>query len=148
MHRETETQVSRNGGMTSSPIPPHPIPAEALARIQSLYDAGLCLQAYSAAQELGPLKRWTGPTARTLAARLASNLGGYQLGRVLHWLAYRSDPSNPGLAAYYAHARLDRRGPLAVWEFLESYGNPPEASEANGVSHFFTVRAMVAGSPA
>jgi tetratricopeptide (TPR) repeat protein len=75
---------------------------------------------------------------------LASNLGGYQLARVLHWLAYRSDPSNAGLAAYQAQMRLDRRGPLSAWEFLERYGNPSEASDAEDVSHFFTVRAMVA----
>ena len=111
-----------------------------------MYDAGLCLQAYRAAQEFGPLKLWSGTAARTLAGRLASNLGGYQLGRVLHALAYRADPSNPNLAAYQARMRLERRGPLSAWEFLERYGDPPEASDAESLSHFFTARALVAAN--
>ena len=79
-----------------------------------------------------------------MAGRLASNLGGYRLGRVLHWLAFRSDPSDPDLAAYHAYSLAERRGPLAAWELLERYGKPPEAAAADGLSHFFTARAMVA----
>ncbi len=144
MLQELETRGSSNQERDSSPPPDNPIPAEALARIQALYDAGLCLQAYRAAQEFGPLKLWTGTAARILAGRLASNLGGYQLGRVLHGLAYRAEPANPNLAAYVGHIRLDRRGPLSAWEFLERFGNPPDTFDADGLCHFFTVRAMVA----
>jgi hypothetical protein len=104
--QQTHIQANGNGEETSAAVPRRPIPLEALARIQALYDASLYLQAYRAAQEFGPLKLWTGPNAQTLAARLASNLGGYRLARALHRLAYRSDPRDPDHAAYHAYTLL------------------------------------------
>ncbi len=139
-----QIQVNRNGHGDSSPARPNEIPSEALLKIQALYDNGLCLQAYNASRQFGPLSHWAGQPARTLAARLAANLGGYRLGQVLHWLAYRSDKSSPDLAAYHAYTLLQRRGPLATWEFLERCGSPADQSDAEASSHFFTVRATVA----
>jgi cellulose synthase operon protein C len=141
---ELQPQVSVNGEETPNPTRVGSVPPEALARIQSLYEAGHCLQAYRATQEFGPLKLWKGPDAQTLAARLASNLGGYQLGRVLHRLAYRSDRTHPDRVSYQAYTLLQRRGPLVTWEFLERFGKPPEGSEPESLSHFFTMRATVA----
>jgi hypothetical protein len=55
--------VGKSGEEPSSTVPHQPIPPDALALIQSLYEAGLCLQAYNAALEPGPLKHWRGPQA-------------------------------------------------------------------------------------
>ncbi len=139
-----QTQVNSKGHGVSPPAQLCEIPPEALIRIQALYDKGLCLEAYHAARQFGPLSRWAGPPARTLAARLAGNLGGYRLAQVLHWLARRSDKSNPDLSAYHAYTLLQRRGPLVTWEYLERCGNPPEKSDPEALSHFFSVRATVA----
>src|SRR5262245_61303162 len=95
------------------------IPDATLQRIQQVYDSGLMLQAYRAAEEVGPLRFWTG-AARTLAGRLAGNLGAYKLARMLHWRAYRENKSDCDLTAYYTHDLLHRRGPLKAWEFLET----------------------------
>jgi len=48
-----------------------PDPAAVLARVRELYHGGLLLQAYTAAQQLGPLHTWQGTAARLLAGRLA-----------------------------------------------------------------------------
>jgi cellulose synthase operon protein C len=144
--QQTQTQVGAKVERCSSRAELVTIPPEALARLQALYDAGLCLQAYADSQALGPLKQWGGAAAQTLAGRLAANLGGYKLGRVLHWLAYRSEPRHPDYAAYHAYTLLQRRGPLATWEFLERYGAPPEDSDLEDASHFYTVRATVAAN--
>jgi tetratricopeptide (TPR) repeat protein len=119
------------------------ISAEAVNKIQGLYDAGLMIQAYNATQELGPLRNWTG-TARTLAGRLASNLGAYKLARALHWRALKEDKGNFDLAAYYGNDLLHRRGPLATSEFLERCGEPGSSVGPDALMHFLTLRATVA----
>src|SRR5690348_9061063 len=97
------------------------IPPEVLSRVKALYDAGLCLQAYTEAIKAGPLNRWTSVSARVLAGRLAANLGAYRLNRVHHWLAWRSNKANPDLLAYHGYTVFQRRGPLAALEFLERH---------------------------
>ncbi len=118
--------------------------AEALEPIQQLYNAGLCLQAYEASRAIGPLHRWQGSTARTLAGRLASNLGAYRLGSVTHWIAWREDRKNPDLAAYHGRTVLHRRGPLAALDFLEHASTLDPAERSDGMMHLLTVRASVA----
>ena len=83
---------------TERPIESAVIPPETLAALQSLYDEGLMLQAYQAAQSLPHLSKWAGPGARTLAARLAGNLGAPRLGQVLHWQAWRAAAARMGLS--------------------------------------------------
>lgn len=121
------------------------ISAAQLAVIQDLYDRGLMLQAWDAVQPLGPLAQWTGPGARTMAGRLAFNLGASRLGMILHWREWREQKSDPDAAAYYAHGLLQRRGPLAAWEFLGRHSALYQADPSRDVAHLFTVQAMVLG---
>ena len=101
------------------------------------------MQAYALAQQYGPLKSWTG-SHRTLAGRLASNLGAERLSAVLHWLAWRSNKSDPDLAAYQAHTLLRRRGPLAAYEFTERFGDVAANGGPDGKIHFLSLRATIA----
>ena len=121
------------------------IPEGILSRVKALYDEGLCLQAHKEAIKVAPLNRWTGISARVLAGRLAANLGGYRLNHVHHWLAWRSDKTNPDLLAYHCYTVFQRRGPLAALEFLERYHESTASQDPDGLTHFYTVRAMVAG---
>jgi len=121
------------------------VSAEVLTRVEALYDEGLCLRAYREAIKAGPLVRWTGASARILAGRLAANLGAYRLNRVHHWLAWRSDKTNPDFLAYHGYTVFQRRGPLAALEFLERHGEASEIRDPDALTHFYTVHAMVAG---
>ena len=133
----------REAGSGSRGNASHP-PLESLSKVQALYDAGLNLQAYKAAVEFCPLKEWQG-AARTLAGRVATNVGGHRLGHALHWLAWRADKRNPDFVSYTAYRLLGRRGPLATHELFERLGQPSLDSKPDELLHYFTVRAMVAG---
>lgn len=104
------------------------ISAEQFARVWELYNHGYYLQAYRAALTIGPLAEWEGTAAMLLAGRLANNLGSYSLGRKLHSRAYRLDPGNGEAAYYKARVILERRGPLAAWNFLRKVGTTINAS--------------------
>ena len=136
--RQNERSPSSSGGLVE-------VPQGVVDRVEALYEAELCLQAYREAIQAGPLARWTGTHARILAGRLAANLGGYQLSRVHHWLAWRSNKNNPNLLGYYGYWLLQKRGPLAVLEFLERFGSSIPDQDPKGMSHLCTLRALVAG---
>jgi tetratricopeptide (TPR) repeat protein len=98
------------------------IPATELDRIRTLVDQGLCFRAFEVAREFGPLARWTGPSERLLAGRLAPHLGAPRLGSALHHRAWREDPTNPTACYYRARMILGHRGPLEAWRFMQSVG--------------------------
>src|SRR5262245_30480336 len=56
-------------------LTPCRVPSDLLEDVRALYDRGLYLQAYRAAQPLGPLREWPGTGGLVLAGRLANNLG-------------------------------------------------------------------------
>lgn len=114
--------------MRQTPVLKHPgFTAVHLDAIRDLYVRGLGLQAYAAAQRYGPLHTWTGTAARVLAGRLAWVLGAPRLGTWLHVRAWRQDPDDPEARYYFARTRLERRGPLAAWYFLQQSGTLPAA---------------------
>jgi tetratricopeptide (TPR) repeat protein len=115
-----------------------------LDRILNLYDRGLCLQAYAAAQAMAPLQKWTGAAARVLAGRLAGNLGAPRLASWHFLRAWRSDPTHPDACWYYARQILDRRGPLAAWNFMKRRGELAGAS-VESRSHWLSLHACVLG---
>ena len=93
---------------------------EPLTDLRELYSQGLYLQAYEAGQAaMGPLRDWPAPQARVLAGRLANNLGARRLGRWLFLRAFREYPHDPEVLYFYVWCRIERRGPLAAWEFLK-----------------------------
>ena len=94
---------------------PAPAAADILESVAELYERGLYLQAYEAALAWGSLREWTGGAARTLAGRLAWNLGAPRLGRWLRLRAWREEPSNDEVRYYYVWTKLERRGPYAAW---------------------------------
>jgi tetratricopeptide (TPR) repeat protein len=109
--------------MTTATLPPTVADAPAvLDRVRALYGRGLCLQAYRAAEPLGPFRGWSGPAARILAGRVAVHLGAPRLCRWLHVWAYREGRDDPEAAYYFGRAVLERRGPLAAWRFLRCQG--------------------------
>ncbi|WP_337174245.1 C39 family peptidase [Paludisphaera sp.] len=103
--------------------------AEGVARVRECYEAGDYLGAYEVAKGLGPMLRWPGAAAKTLAGRLAWQLGAIRLGLVLPMRAWREDPTDPEAAYYRARAMLARRGPLAAWRFLGRVGPLEGASD-------------------
>jgi tetratricopeptide (TPR) repeat protein len=104
--------------------------SEQRSAVQALYDQGKHVSAYQLGMTYAPLHAWRGPAARTLAGRLASNLGAPKFGRVAHRLGYREHPSDPDVLYYAARELLDRRGPLTAWQFLTRIGDFPEAPAA------------------
>ncbi len=120
------------------------VPFEGVARVRELYEKGWILQAFQAALEYGPLERWTGG-GRPMAGRVAANVGGYQIGRVHHYLAWRADPSDPDLVAYQGHNLLQRRGPLAALEFLARARLDTAKAHTEGRAHYLSLKAMVLG---
>jgi len=120
------------------------IEPEHLDAVHSLYQRGLYLQAYKLAEAHAPLKSWSGTRARILAGRLAANLGAGRLGQVLHFLAYRDDPSDPEAIFFWAWSVLDRRGVLTAWEMQESHGDLAEAPPALRAD-FCALRALTFG---
>ncbi len=125
----------------ASEAKPIEVPTDGLARIQQLYDAGLCLQAWNVARGFGPLKSWRGTAARVLGGRLALNLGGYSVGNVLHWLAWREDKADPDLLAYHGHSVFQRRGPFAALEFLDRHAARTAGAKPEALVHWLTLRA-------
>ncbi|HVE40685.1 MAG TPA: tetratricopeptide repeat protein [Planctomycetota bacterium] len=119
------------------------IAAPDLQRVRDLYDRGLYLQAWKAAEALGPLRAWRGTPARVLAGRLAGNLGASRLGRVLHFRAWRDDRENPEALYSYGYALLDRRGPLDAWNALRPWGDFAGAPDALR-SDLYALRAEIA----
>jgi len=138
-------EIGEEEGECASPDRLFEIQGDVLARVEALYDAGFCLQAYSEAIKAGPLGRWAGTPARVLAGRLAANLGGYKLNRVHHWLAWRSNKTNPDLLAYHGYTLFQRRGPLVALEFVERYANSNAEGDPDSLMHLCTLRAMLAG---
>jgi tetratricopeptide (TPR) repeat protein len=114
-----------------------------LKRVRDCYDRGLYLQAWKAAEQLGPLRDWRGTDARVLAGRLAGNLGAPRLGRVLHFRAWRDDRANLEALYSYTYALLDRRGPLDAWNALRPCGDFAAAPDPLR-SDLYALRAEIA----
>src|SRR5262245_22694854 len=103
-------------------LPPCRMPSDLLQGVRDLYDRRLYLQAYRAAQPLGPLWGWPGAAGLVLAGRLANNLGAPRLAAWLFVRAFRQAPADPEARYFYALYRRERRGPLAAWTFLRRTG--------------------------
>ncbi|HYJ07135.1 MAG TPA: C39 family peptidase, partial [Chthoniobacterales bacterium] len=98
-----------------------------LNSVTALYDRGLYLQAYAAAQKIGPVERWTGTAALLLGSRLAGNLAASRLARWLALRAYRSDRRNLEATYFFVTGLWRRGGPLRAWQFLEALDLPSNA---------------------
>jgi tetratricopeptide (TPR) repeat protein len=129
-------------GVSSSPRAVYPT-QEQLARLRDLYDRAMCLQAMQLADTIGPLQSWRGPAARVLAGRLAMNVGAPKLGRALHWLAWRENPSDPDALYYFGRHIVDRRGPLPAWEYMKQVGDLDGATDPQRAD-WFALRSSIA----
>ncbi len=117
--------------LLDSPTLDSPTDAVSLADVESLYDRGRMLDAYRlGVDRLGPPRRWPGAAGRVLAGRVAMNVGGPRLARVLHGLAHREHPADDAAAYYCGRAVLDRRGPLAALAYCRDRGDLPAADPA------------------
>jgi tetratricopeptide (TPR) repeat protein len=105
-------------------------PTEAqLDQLADLYGASKYQEAWQLSQEIGPLPAWQGARARVLAGRLANNLGGLKMGRVLHRLAYREFPHDPEVIYFAMLAMFSQRGPYETWMKLKEIGELSGASD-------------------
>ena len=122
-----------------------PAPAEIVVKVRLLGEQGLFLQAFQAAQELGPLPTWTG-TAETLqAARLAHHLAAPTLSNWLIRRAWRSDPVDPEARFFNAFRIFRRRGPYWAWRWSQEAGDPDPATPAEVQSRWHALRGLMAG---
>jgi len=119
------------------------ISAVDLEPLEDLRENGTALEVWQAAQAHGPVKHWRGTRPRVLAGWIAQSLGAPNLSHVLCALAWRNDRADAEACAYYAHGLLQRRGPLAAWEFLARHSSPV-AHRPEAESYLLTVRALVA----
>lgn len=99
-----------------------------LEQVRDLYQNGQYLKSFEASKSLGPLHEWQGTQARVLAGRLAMNLGSPRLGRILHRLAWRDDPLDIETCYYHVLSTVVRRGPWAMWKFMDPAGEFEDAS--------------------
>src|SRR5262245_35450155 len=120
------------------------IAAEDLSRLHELYGQGLYLQAHELAARLGPMRDWSGTAARLLGGRLAMQLGGPRLGRWLHLRAWRDQPTHPEAVYFRARHVLERKGPLAAWEFMDRHGDFADAAP-DVRADWYGLRAFIAG---
>jgi len=119
------------------------VPPEALDRVRRLYDQGLMLQAWEAACQVGPLDAWRGAEAGTWAGRLAVNLGGARLSRILHWRTWKRHRTSLRANVYHAVGFMERRGPIEGLAFLESI--PESTGDPDSLLYLYTLRARALG---
>lgn len=112
------------------------VPAEnILERVRGLHEEGLSVQAWRAAQPLGPWRHWPGTPARVLAGRLASQLCADRLGDALLVRAWRADRDAPEAVLYGAMGLRSIRGSLVALDLLNASGildaDSPQRWDAN-----------------
>jgi cellulose synthase operon protein C len=146
----TAIEASRGSdgkGPSHSPGEPS---SESLARIQALYDSGLCRQAYDLACSSGPIERWRGMDALILAGRISMNLGATRLALRQHVRAYHAAPKQIRAQAFYLEAFLSMRGPVFAWQtfnrFEQNLHDSTEEGKADeGRSYLFSLGARICG---
>lgn len=110
-----------------------------LSLVQQLYDRDLFLQAWRAAEAIGPLRQWRGTAARLLAGRLARTLEAHTVGHALMATAYRQDRQDPVACYFYDQALALRpwyRPPLgAKAHCLQLLGRHDQAPGIAGGRH-------------
>lgn len=119
--------------------------AEQIAPIHDLYERGLYLQAFRAAEQLAPLAAWQGTDAKVLAGRLAYVLGSTKLAHRHHLSAWRNDRTHAEAQYFYARVLLDRHGPLRAWYFLKQHGELQTITPAL-LADWYGLQALVLGS--
>ncbi|MGC8539363.1 MAG: C39 family peptidase [Phycisphaerae bacterium] len=117
---------------------------EQIGPVLNLYNAGLYLQAYQESQNIAPLPQWRSTAGRIMAGRLAGNLGSSQLGKILHYRAYREDSDAPEAWYYYAHVLLNQHGPLDAWQFVRAH-TMPDSAPAELRSNWYGIKARISG---
>lgn len=116
-----------------------------MAAVRDALDLGRHLDAWEAAQSLGPLSDWRGPEPEALAGRLAYAMGAPRLGARLHLLAGRRHRGHPLARYYHARALLGTAGPWTAWRYLQSVAAPDEDGDASLAGDWWALRASVAG---
>jgi len=112
--------------------------------IKEMNFRGLPLQAYGIASKYGPIRTWTDPRDRLVASYLVQNLGALRLSHALSVAAYAGTPDNLEIRTQYADTLLNRRGPLACWEFLQDCRELPSAQDRD-LARWYAFHARVSG---
>ncbi len=123
---------------------------EMLARVQSLYDKGLCRQAFELGSAVSGIHLWRGTDACILAGRIALNLGATQLAFRQHIRAFQATPTRVRAQAYYLEVFLAMRGPVFAWEKFRQFERDIKPSSEQdqadeGCEYLFTVGARICG---
>jgi tetratricopeptide (TPR) repeat protein len=125
-------------------------PAGLLAKVQALYDQGLCRQAHALASASAPLADWRGVEGDILAGRILLNLGATRPAFRHHIRAFRAGPNQLRAQAYYLEVFLQLRGPVFAWQRFRGFENaaraaptPPPAND--GWEYLFSLGARICG---
>ena len=126
------------------------LPLEVLQRAQSLYDDGLCRQAFDLVAAVAPFGRFRDVESAILAGRLAYNLGAPRLAFRQHTRALHLAPASIRAQAYYLEVCLALRGPVLAWERFRRFEQDlqPRADEGpdqDGWEYLFTLGARICG---
>ena len=105
------------------------VDAALLERVRDVYERGRYLDALTEAERAGPLQSWSGAVAAEIGSRLAMNLGGERLGRLLVVRGHRAHPAADTLARQYAFSLVMFRGPLAGWAYALRFVQQHSVSE-------------------
>ena len=112
-------------------------------RVRALYECGRYLDAFEASRPAGPLQAWQGAAALEIGARLAVNVGGDRLGRLLISRGQRAHPNDPSIAVHYAHHLCDHRGPMAAWSHAVQFERREQVPEIH-LAELLGLRARLA----
>jgi tetratricopeptide (TPR) repeat protein len=112
-------------------------------RVRALYDAGRYLDAFEASRAAGPLQAWQGSAALEIGSRLAGNLGGDRVARLLLIRAHRAHPHDPGIAVHYGHHLCQQGGPMAAWNHALRFERHERVPETH-LAELLGMRARIA----
>ena len=123
------------------------LPPGLLAKVQALYDLGLCRQAYDLGNASVPLENWQGADADLLAGRILLNMGATRRSFRHHIRAFRAEPDQLRTQAYYLEVFLQMRGPVFAWQKFRGFEKAAQAvsgphSADEGWEYLFSLQGL------
>lgn len=116
--------------------------SKARAEIEALFERGMCVSAYRAAERAwGPPSRWAGAGEGLLGCRILHAVGAPRGAWALLIRAHRAAPMDPAVASRWAHYLGERRGPFAGLEYLRTF--PVDAAPAESQAELRRMRSTL-----
>jgi tetratricopeptide (TPR) repeat protein len=125
--------------------PPLDISASEVESIKALISSGHFLHAWELSKTIGPLDRWHGSAARTIAGRLANFLGASRLSSAIHILNHREHPGDPTAFLYHIFEHSSRFGALDGLTLLERFLGSHPVIEGKAQADLLAYRGQLLG---